>query len=241
MKIHIYKKEDDLLISFADYFIQTAQKFIADHGAFNVVLSGGNSIKNLYKLLTSTSFNKRIDWTKLFFFFGDERCVPADDTENNAMVAEQMLFTPLHISKENVFKIDTALPPNEAAVKYMEIIKNHFKGNSPHFDLIMLGLGENTHTASLFPYHLVLNENSVTVKEVYVKIENRYRVTMTAPLINLAHNVAFLVYGKNKTEAIRHVLQDETDIQKYPAQLIHPKYGELHWFLDDDAAKSLEK
>jgi len=236
MKINVYKTEEELLKAFADFFITTAQKNIAEHGAFNVVLSGGNSPKKLYELLASASFKKKIDWTKLFFFFGDERCVPADDPANNAMMVQQTLFTPVHILPDKIFKIDTALSPNEAAAKYMEVIKNHFKGNLPHFDLIILGLGENTHTASLFPYHSALTETTAKVREVFLKEENRYRVTMTAPLINEAHHIAFLVYGKSKAEAVRHVLKDKTDIQKYPAQLINPVHGDLQWFLDEASA-----
>lgn len=238
MKINIYKTEEELVFAFADYFIETAQKYITKRGTFNVVLSGGNSPNKLYTLLAS--LNKKIDWTKVFFFFGDERCVPADDPENNATIVQKTLFNPLHISPDTIFKIDTALSPNEAATKYMEVIKYYFDKSPPCFDLIILGLGENAHTASLFPYHSSLMETTATVKEVFFEEENRYRITMTAPLINLAHNVAFLVYGKNKAEAVRHVLKDETDIQIYPAQLIRPAHGELQWFLDVAAATLLE-
>jgi 6-phosphogluconolactonase len=157
------------------------------------------------------------------------------------MMVQQILLTPLNISPDKVFKIDTTLSPIEAAAKYTEVIKNHFNGNPPHFDLIILGLGQNVHTASLFPFHEVLTETLTAVKEVFLKDENRYRVTMTAPLINIAHNIAFLVYGKNKSEAVRHVLEDEIDIQKYPAQLIRPKHGKLQWFLDDPAAALLKR
>ncbi len=239
MKLNIYKTEKELLSAFADYFTATAKKFISESGIFNVVLSGGNSPKKLFELLASASFNTKIDWTKLFFFFVDERCVPENDSENNAHMVQQILFNPLHISPNNIFKIDTALPPNEAAAQYMEVIKNHFKGNALHFDLIVLGLGDNSHTASLFPYQPVLTETSATVKEVFLPEENRYRVTLTAPLINAAHHIAFLVYGKGKAEAVRHVLKDDTDIQKFPAQLIQPISGDLQWFLDEAAASDL--
>ena len=146
-------------------------------------------------------------------------------------MVQETLFNPLHISQDKIFKIDTALSPNEAAAKYMEVIKDHFKGNAPQFDLIILGLGDNAHTASLFPYLSVLTETSATVKEVFLQEENRYRITMTAPLINKAHHIAFLVYGKSKAEAVRHVLKDFIDIQKYPAQLILPINGDLTFAL----------
>ena len=236
MKLNIYKTEKELLLAFADYFITTAKNFISENGMFNVVLTGGNSPKKLYELLADAPFNKKIDWTKLFFFFGDERCVPENDSDNNSAMVQHILFTPLHISPDKIFKINTTLPPKEAAAKYMEDIKNHFKGKASHFDLIILGLGENAHTASLFPNQSVLTETTATVKEIFLQEENRYRVTMTAPLINQAHHIAFLVYGKNKAEAVSHVLKDITDIQKYPAQLIKPVNGELQWFLDEASA-----
>lgn len=241
MKVNIYKSEEELLFAFADYFIDTAQRFIANQGAFNVVLSGGNSPKKLFELLASASFNNKIDWTKLFFFFGDERFVPTNDPANNAFMAKQTLFDPLNITSKQIFKIDTTLTPVKAAEQYIDLITNYFKENEPRFDLIILGLGENAHTASLFPFHEVLTESRATVKEVFLKDENRYRITMTAPLINLAHNVVFLVFGKNKAEAVHNILKEETDIQKYPAQLIHPDHGELEWFMDDAAAHSFKK
>ena len=238
MKLHIYKTEEELLTGFVSFFIGTAQKFIAKQGTFNIVLSGGNSPKKLYELLASPEYNKKIDWSKIFFFFGDERCVPEGDKENNAGMVQQTLFNPLQISPGKIFKIDTTFSPKEAAAKYAHVIATHFKGRPPHFDLIILGLGENAHTASLFPNNSVLLETAATVKEVYLKNESRYRITMTAPLINAAHQVAFLVYGKNKADAVRHVLKDKNDFQKYPAQLINPANGELQWFMDESAAPS---
>ncbi|MEO8148321.1 MAG: 6-phosphogluconolactonase [Bacteroidia bacterium] len=240
MEINVYKTEDELLSAFANFFIKTVQNAIAERGAFNVVLSGGNSPKKLYELLASSSYNKKMDWKKLFFFFGDERCVPQDDNENNARMVQQALFDPLHISSNQIFKIDTSLPPHEAAAKYMHVITDHFKEREPSFDLIILGLGENSHTASLFPYYKVLTETSATVKEIFLQDENRYRITMTAPLINLAHHIAFLVYGKGKAEAVHHVLKDKTDIQKYPAQLIRSVNGDLQWFLDEASARLIK-
>ena len=228
-----------MLLAFANFFIDTAQSSIAEHGKFNVVLSGGNSPKKLYELLASSLYNKKMDWKKLFFFFGDERCVPQDDSENNARMVHQALFDPLHISSNQIFKIDTSLQPPEAAAKYMDVIEAHFTGRQPRFDLIVLGLGENAHTASLFPNNEVLVETSGTIKEVFLQDENRFRITMTAPLINEGHHLAFLVYGKNKSKAVRHVLKDKTDIQKYPAQLIRPVHGDLQWFLDEGAAPDL--
>ena len=241
MEIIIYKTEEELLSAFANYFINTAQNAIDEHGLFNVVLAGGNSPKKIYQLLASPLFSDQIDWSKLFFFFGDERYVPFNDLENNANMVQQTLFDPLKIAAENIFKMNTSLSPEECAATYIKDISNHFKGKEIHFDLVILGLGENVHTASLFPYHSVLTKHTATVKEIYLEEENRYRITMTAPLISAAHEVAFLVYGENKAKAVRHVIKNEKNIQKYPAQLIQPANGNLKWFLDEKAASDLEK
>ncbi len=239
MKTNIYKTEEALLTAFAKYFIEIAQKYISKNGVFNLVLAGGTSPKKLYELLASPLFKDKIEWEKLFFFFGDERCVPADDDANNGLMVQKLFFSPLKISSTKIFKIDTSVGPSEAAAKYSEQIKNHFQRNLPSFDLIILGLGENSHTASLFPYNEVLTEKNSIVKEVYLENENRHRITMTAPLINKAKNVAFLVYGESKRKAIYNVLKGEQNIEKYPAQLIQLENGETQWFLDVESAALL--
>ena len=117
MILHIYKTEEELLTGFVSFFIGTAQKFIAKQGTFNIVLSGGNSPKKLYELLASPEYNKKIDWSKIFFFFGDERCVPEGDKENNAGMVQQTLFNPLQISPGKIFKIDTSFSPSPRIIK----------------------------------------------------------------------------------------------------------------------------
>jgi 6-phosphogluconolactonase len=237
--IHVFKTEHDLLIAFANFFIEKAQYFINNYGEFNVSLSGGDSPKKMYELLASPDFRGRLDWEKIYFFFGDERYVPANDKRNNALMAKHALFNPLKIQISHIFTIDTSLSPSESARKYMEVIAFHFKDQKVQFDLILLGLGNNAHTASLFPYSPVLSDLSAAVKSVYIEQQNSYRITMTAPLINQAHNIAFLVYGDSKAEAVKHVLKDAIDAERYPAQLICPQDGDLQWFLDEAAARNL--
>ena len=154
-------------------------------------------------------------------------------------MAGETLLQPLHISPFQVFAVDTALPPAEAAREYTERIDRHFKGETVHFDLILLGLGDNAHTASLFPHTEVLHDVSASVKSVFIEELNAYRITMTAPLINQARQVAFLVFGADKAEAVQQIQQAKRDADQYPAQLIRPKQGELHWFLDEAAAAAL--
>ena len=126
-------------------------------------------------------------------------------------------------------------------MKYACAVSDHFEDGEVRFDLILLGLGENAHTASLFPYTPVLSEKFAWIKAVYLDQPNRYRITMTAPLINQARHIAFLVFGEAKRNAVFHVLESATDPEKYPAQLIHPVNGDLQWFLDEAAASRLKR
>ena len=239
MKIHVFKTVQELLMAVADYFVTVAQSSISSRGEFNVVLSGGSSPKRLYEMLASSDLKHQVEWDKVHFFFGDERYVPANDPENNALMVKKALFDPLNISLSNIFAVDTSLSPEEAAKKYALTINDHFRNQKIRFDLILLGLGDNSHTASLFPYTSVLSNKSASVKAV--SLENVYRITMTAPLINQARNIAFLVYGEAKAESVHHVLENELNEKKYPAQLIQPGDGELRWYLDEAAASCLKK
>jgi len=241
MTFYILKTNPKLINAIAGLFISVSKNAIAFRGEFNVVLSGGNSPKKLYKLLASPEYKEQVNWKKVNFFFGDERYVPANDSENNAYMAKKTLFDPLNISESNIFTINTSLSPQEAAKSYTATITAHFGGREPRFDLILLGLGDNAHTASLFPHTPVLTNKSASVQAVFLEGQKIYRISMTAPLINQARNIAFLVFGQEKAEAVYHVLEDELDPEKYPAQLIDPVKGELHWFLDEDAASLLER
>ena len=241
MKINIFKPVQELLMAVADYFVSIAQRSISSHGEFNVALSGGSSPKRLYEMLASPDFKHQVEWNKVNFFFGDERYVPADDRENNSLMVKKALFDPLKISSSNIFVINTLLSPEDAAKKYISTITDHFKDQQIRFDLIILGLGDNSHTASLFPYTFVLTDRSASVKAVFLEQQNVYRITMTAPLINQARHIAFLVYSEAKAEAVYHVLENGHDAEKYPAQLIHPGNGDLQWYLDEAAASGLKK
>lgn len=240
MTIYIFKTIPELIETIADYVVLIAHDSITSRGEFNVVLSGGNSPELLYEKLASIEYRSQLDWSKVNFFFGDERHVPANDPRNNANMVRRVLFEPLNIEASKIFAIDTSLPPDDAANKYTEQITSHFKGKESQFDLILLGLGDNAHTASLFPHTDVLNEKSASVQSVFLKEQNAYRITMTAPLINQARNIAFLVYGHVKAEAVHHVLEDDYDPELYPAQLIKSEKDNLQMYLDDEAASLLK-
>ncbi|HEX6846481.1 MAG TPA: 6-phosphogluconolactonase [Chitinophagaceae bacterium] len=241
MKVNIFKTVQELLIAMADYFISISQSSIASRGQFNVALSGGSSPKRLYEMLASTDFKDQVEWNKINFFFGDERYVPDNDPGNNSLMVKKALFDPLKIAPPKIFSINTSLSPEESATKYTSTIAKHFKGRKIQFDLILLGLGDNSHTASLFPNTSVLDDKSASVKAVFVEEKKAFRITMTAPLINQAQHIAFLVYGKAKANAVYNVLENDDDPKKFPARLIHPENGDLQWYLDESAASRLTK
>lgn len=239
MPEHIYATVEAVLHGLADYFVAQAGAAIAARGRFSVALSGGSSPKKLYELLASEAYREQVAWEQVFFFFGDERDVPPTDAESNFRMAKTALLDPLHIPAAHVFAVNTLLPPPEAAQAYTTSIEAYFGPAKARFDLVLLGLGDNSHTASLFPHTAVLHVATAGAQEVFVEEKQVYRITLTAPLINQAHAVAFLVFGADKAAAVQSVMHGERDIETYPAQLIAPKEGELHWFLDEAAAGNL--
>ena len=240
MELNIFNTPEEVLDALAAQFVSIAERSIASQGKFSVALSGGSSPKKLYELLAS-AYRDKLDWEKVFFFFGDERNVPHTSPESNYLMAKKALFDPLNIPVSNIFPVDTSLGPKEAAEKYEEEIVQFFDENELSFDLILLGLGDNSHTASLFPGTPVLHDRIPGVKEVFLEDQQVYRITLNAPLINEAANIAFLVYGEAKAIAVHHVLEDDEDIEQYPAQLIEPIVGDIQWFLDTAAASLLEE
>jgi len=231
--LHIFDTTDEVLTGLADYFVKAAGDAIAATGKFSVALSGGSSPKKLYELLASSAYSNKIDWTKISFFFGDERNVPDTDKDSNALMAKIALFDPLKIHPAQIFKVNTELPPADAAKAYANSINQFFNHQQAVFDLVLLGLGDNSHTASLFPHTPILHDDTVSVKDVWLEDQQVYRISFTAPMINQAKQIAFLVYGGGKAEAVHHVLKDTTDIDEYPAQLIRK---DVDWFLDRAAA-----
>jgi 6-phosphogluconolactonase len=241
MNLLIYKTIEELNQDLADYIIKIAEMSIEVNDRFNFVLTGGNSPKELYKIL-ATEGEHRIDWDKVYFFFGDERNVPSTDKDYNGLMAKEAILNPLKINEDHIFYINTSLKPEDAAKDYKARLDQHFKGEEIVFDLILLGMGDDAHTASIFPGTDLVNYTGATVKSVFVEKLDTYRISLTADLINNAENVAFLVYGDNKAEALKHVIGDtEKNYSKYPAQLIDPVDGKLTWFVDEKATALLNE
>jgi len=239
MNLLIYKTQSELLADLAAYIIKIAHKSIEEHDCFNFVLTGGNSPKALYEML-ATTYKDKIDWTKVFFFFGDERNVMPDHESYNGLMAKRAILDPLNIPSEQIFYVDTTLAPEKAAIEYNKAITKYFKGADLAFDLILLGMGDDAHTASLFPGTTILNNENVEIDSVFVEKLSTYRITFTAPLINKAKNIAFLVFGESKATAVKQVIEsDKKNPKLYPAQLIDPIDGGVTWFLDNAAASLL--
>jgi len=240
MSVLIYNSAEELFTDLSEDIIKIGSQAISERGRFDFVLTGGNSPKKLYELL-ATSYKERLDWSKVFFFFGDERNVTPNHESYNGLMAKRAILDPLNIAEDHIFYVNTNLEPEQAAQAYNDAILSHFEGTELSFDLILLGMGDDAHTASLFPETTILTNTEVAVSAVYVDKLSTYRISFTAPLINKAKNIAFLVFGAAKADAIKHVLgQEEKNTTLYPSQLIKPINGNLTWFLDDDAAELLE-
>ena len=193
--LKVFQTEDELNKSAVEFIIAISNKSLAAKGKFIIALSGGQTPEKLYSLLAELPFHEQIQWKKTFIFWGDERCVPLEDERNNAHRAKSILLGKVDIPLANIHFIPVNLSPAEAANKYEKGLKDFFGKDPLRFDLILLGLGENGHTASLFPGTKLIDEQSEGIREVYVEEEKMFRVTMTAPLIDQAHHILFLVTG----------------------------------------------
>jgi len=240
MNLNIFKSLPELNEALIAYVIDVAEKAIAAKDRFDFVLTGGNSPKELYQQL-STTHRDKLDWSKVYFFFGDERTVLPSHKDYNGLMAKENLFNHLQTPNSHIFYMDTTLSPESAAVAYKKSLDQHFNYGEIVFDLILLGMGDDAHTASIFPGTDLVNNTEETVAAVWVEKLNTYRISLTAPLINKAKNIAFITFGKNKASALKHVIGDEQeDFGLYPAQLINPINGHLNWFVDTEAAAELK-
>lgn len=240
MQAFVSKNSDELSVKFADWLVEYIDEVLSRQDRFTLVLSGGSTPKKLYKLLASDKYRNKIDWSKLHFFWGDERFVPFDDERNNAKMAFDELLDHVPVNKKHIHVMETMGPePEESAIDYEKILRNYFDNKTNTFDLVMLGLGNDAHTLSLFPGYEIVTENKKWVSSLYLKEQQMYRITLTAAVVNMASRVAFLVSGGDKAAALYHVLGVEHDPYLYPAQIIQPFNSELYWFYDEAAAADL--
>ncbi len=242
MSIKKYPNPEKASQAVAQFLSDTAIKAVGEKRRFTVALSGGSAPKRLYKILASDPFINQIPWSKTFVFWGDERFVPPNDPENNARMARELLLNHVPVPPGQIFPIPTESKPEIAAENYASTLASVFGDDDfPKFDLILLGLGTNGHTASLFPHTSVLDEKNRWTGTIYLGEKDQHRITLTAPVINYAKNIVFLVFGEKKADILANVLEGPRQPQKWPAQLVNPKSGSLTWFIDEGAGKKLQK
>ena len=239
VNLHVFQSTDDLSYSAAELFAKRCRDTVNARGRFVVALSGGSSSRRLYEALTKDPFHDTLPWDKVHVFWGDERPVAIDHEDSNAGMAFDAMLKKLPIPEEQIHPIQGQFRPDVAAQQYEETLQNFFHQQSPRFDLILLGMGDDGHTASLFPHTPVSTKKMNWVQDVFVEKLNTNRITLTPQLINQAGCVAFVAYGAKKADALQHVLKGDYQPEEYPAQLIQPEDGEVHWFVDKEAAAQL--
>lgn len=232
--IHVYDDIADLSRAVAETFAETAVESIRARGRFSVLLAGGDTPRQAYQILAREPFCSRIAWEYVHVFWGDERCVPSNDQRNNALSARRALLDHLPLRPEQVHPVQTELPSLQSAEDYESLLRHFFAGGAPAFDLVILGLGEDGHTASLFPGTDRYPEDCwvvVTKKEG----EDIDRISLTPLIINQAHKALFLVSGANKSSVLKSVLHGIYNPCLLPAQLIDLPDDKLEWFVDKAA------
>lgn len=239
-KVTVFEDAEEVARAAAERFAELAQSTIGKRGRFVVALAGGSTPKRTYELLAGGDYRGHVDWSKVHVFFGDERMVPADSAESNYRMASEAMLSRLPVPPENVHRINGLGDAVANARLYEDELRTFFNDAGwPSFDLVLLGMGDDGHTASLFPGTKALDEREAWVAANWVEKFNTYRVTLTAPAINRAAHVVFLVTGANKADPLREVLKGEPDTQRLPSQLIKPLDDSLEWLVDKAAATRL--
>ena len=240
----VWPNAADVALASARLFADRVERAAAARGVARVAISGGSTPQATFKLLADPAqpFFTTVPWDKLQLFWVDERCVPPDDPESNYGVCRDLLLSKVPIPESHVFRMEGELEPEEAASRYESTLRNVLKlegAESPAFDLVVLGMGPDGHTASLFPNTEALNEMGRLVVANHVPQKDAWRITLTWPVINQAREVAFEMEGKGKTDVLAEVLMGPRDPERLPSQLIRPANGKLLFLLDREAAAKL--
>lgn len=238
--VRVYPDFESVSRAAADLFVGRAGEAAAARGRFSAALSGGHTPGRTYEMLGAPPHRDQVDWERVHLFWGDERCLPWDDPRSNARLAYQAWLNRVPLPGRQIHPLDCTRAPAAAARRYEALLGEFFGGGPPRLDLVFLGLGEDGHTASLFPHTPALKEQERWVAAVYLAAEDLYRVTLTAPILNQAAQVVFLVTGPSKARVLQEVLYGAYDPERLPAQLIRPAAGELLWLVDQAAAAELK-
>lgn len=241
MHFHIYNDPDKLSFAVADWMIYLISDTLKKNGRFTIALSGGSTPQRLYSILATEPYRQKIDWSKLHIFYGDERVVPFEDKRNNANMSYETLLNHVPVPASQIHVMKTDIDPQEAARQYEIILHQYFDRSDTTFDLTLLGMGDDGHTLSVFPGSELVAEKAAWAKAVWVPAQNMHRITLTPAIVNKSAVVAFLTTGANKATTLQQVVKGEFNPDTYPSQLICPANGELYWFVDKEAAGSLEQ
>lgn len=240
-EIRILTTPQELFAAAAEEVVRVANEAVSERGRFTIALSGGSTPKALFNLL-ATNARTTLPWERTCFFWSDERHVPPDHPDSNYRMANEAMLSKVPVPAGNIFRMQ-AEDPDAASVAetYEKTLRKVFQttDGTPRFDLILLGMGPDAHTASLFPGTAGLHEKSKLVVANWVEKLNTHRLSFTFPLLNAARCVAFLVSGTDKAAALRSVLEENVPVEQCPAKGVRPADGNLMWFLDRAAASSL--
>ncbi len=239
MELHVCKNYDELSEHIASWMVEYICKILSTKERFSIALTGGNTPKKLYEILASDEYKNKIDWSRANVFIGDERFVSFDDERSNAKMIQQTLLDHVAADPAHIHFMQTEnMSPETASNSYEEILQHYFNKNNSQstFDLVLLGMGDDAHTLSLFPDQKdAINEQAKWCTYLWLEQQNMYRLTLTAPIVNASKCIAFLVNGKNKTKALNNVLHQPYNPEEFPSQIIKPANGELHFFVDEPA------
>ncbi|WP_375444605.1 6-phosphogluconolactonase [uncultured Fibrella sp.] len=239
MKIITTENPADLAQQAAEWITDYAELILQQRERFTIALSGGSTPKALHELLAQPPLRDRIDWSRVHVFWGDERFVPLTDERNNARMAYDTLLDHVPVPAAQIHIMKTDLPPDASMAEYEQTLHHYFDGHAYTFDLVLLGMGDDGHTLSLFPGTAVVNEEQAWTKAYFLTQQDMFRLTLTAPVVNRAAAVLFLVAGANKADALHEVLHGTYQPAKYPSQRIKPDTDEFVWFIDKAAAAKL--
>jgi 6-phosphogluconolactonase len=240
MELHVFETKEILSDKLALWICNLITKTLKKQEFFTLVLSGGETPKLLYGKLASEKYKNKINWKRLHIFFGDERVVPFTDERNNAKMAFDILLNHVDIPENQIHIIRTDIQPNFAVDEYSKLLHRFFDSSAYSFDLVLLGMGDDGHTLSLFPDSPIIKEHVHWVNSIFNEKQQMYRITLMPLIVNKSSQIVFMITGDKKASVLKEVLEGERDIEKLPAQSIVPVEGELHWFLDKAAANDLE-
>jgi len=239
--IEVWADAPALIARAGQLFAEKARHAVSTEGRFTVALSGGSTPRALYQRLAAAVEPDApgIPWRDTHIFWSDERCVPPSSQDSNYRMAYDALLGRVHIPAEQIHRMRGEDEPARAALDYEKLLEEQFEKTPPRFNLMLLGVGEDGHTASLFPYSAGLEETKRLVASPFIEKLRAHRLTMTPGAINAARTIMFLVTGRAKAETLRAVLEGERDPRRYPAQLVEPDGGQLIWLVDEAAASLL--